>query len=389
MALKRHGLAQRRRTVGLTQEGLAEALHVERSTVARWESGNAAPQPWIRPRLAELLHVSIEGLGELLALTSHGGQPDVAGHTGYAMRYPSRVDLSVVAELRDRMDFLGGSYDRVPSATLLVRAAEHVSKVAFLAEEAPAGRVQREMRILQADAATFMGQLVWDASQRRDHETARSYYAESVEMARHLGDRNAEGRALLRTCHVALYGAGDFREGLDLALRAARTTRYTSDVLAGLAMLHAAEAYAFLGEAEDCERALEDAERHLADAHSSDAAHELLSPTHFGRLAGSCYLSLGDYRKAERLLAQTAAELLDRRKSRAIVLGNLSLARLRDGNLDAALAAFNDAVSELHGTRGGGGMNIAFRAAREMRAWRSETAVLDAQDRLMALMEAT
>ncbi|MFF4573124.1 hypothetical protein [Streptomyces sp. NPDC001410] len=57
--------------------------------------------------------------------------------------------------------------------------------------------------------------------------------------------------------------------------------------------------------------------------------------------------------------------------------------------MDAALAVFNDAVSELHGTRGGGGMNIVFRAAREMRPWRSEPAVQDAQDRLMALMEAT
>ncbi|MGC9541851.1 helix-turn-helix transcriptional regulator [Streptomyces sp. UG1] len=60
MALKRHGLARRRRAVGLTQESLAEALRVERSTVARWESGKAAPQPWIRPRLAETLRVSAE-----------------------------------------------------------------------------------------------------------------------------------------------------------------------------------------------------------------------------------------------------------------------------------------------------------------------------------------
>ena len=33
-------------------------------------------------------------------------------------------------------------------------------------------------------------------------------------------------------------------------------------------------------------------------------------------------------------------------------------------------------------------MNIVFRAARELRPWRSEPAVQEAQDRLMALMEA-
>lgn len=389
MALKRHGLVRRRRAVGLTQEGLAESLHVERSTVARWESGKVEPQPWVRPRMAELLQVSAEELSELLTVSSHDEPFSTEGHAEYAMRYPSRVDLAATAELRDRMDVLGKCYDRVPSASLLARAAEHASKVAFLAGEAPAGRIQREMRILQADAATFMGQLVWDASLRRDHETARSYYAGSVEVARHLGDANAEGHALLRTCHVALYGAGNYREGLDLALQAARTARHTSHVLAGLAMLHAAEAHAYLGETGDCERALEGADKALNRAHRADASHELLSPTHFGRMAGSCYLSLGDYRRAERLLAQTASELHDRRKSRAIVLGNLTLARLRDGSLDAALASFSDAVSELHSTRGGGGMNIVFRAAREMRPWRSEPAVQDAQDRLMALMEAT
>ncbi|MFI1966885.1 hypothetical protein ACH429_22700 [Streptomyces pathocidini] len=153
-------------------------------------------------------------------------------------------------------------------------------------------------------------------------------------------------------------------------------------------MLHAAEAHAYLGEGRECERALVGAERHLEHAHGADAAHDLFSPTHLGRLAGSCYLTLGNYRKAEQLLTQTAAELHDRRKSRAIVLGNLALAWMRHGDLDAALNAFNDAVNELHGTRGGGGMNIVFRAARELRPWRNEPAVQEAQDRLMALMEA-
>ncbi|MFF4573125.1 helix-turn-helix transcriptional regulator [Streptomyces sp. NPDC001410] len=293
MALKRHGLVRRRRAVGLTQEGLAETLRVERSTVARWESGKVAPQPWIRPQLAAVLQVTPDELSELLAVSST--EQPIAERTEYAMRHPSRVDLSTVAELRDSMNSLGEHYDRVPSATLLARAGEHASKVAFLAGEAPPGRVQREMRILQADAASFMGQLVWDASQRRDHVTARSYYAQSVDVARHLGDPNAEGHALLRTCYVALYGASDYREGLDLALQAARTARHTSHVLTGLAMLHAAEAYAYLGQASECERALTGAERYLGQAHGADVAHDLFSPTHFGRLAGSCYLSLGDY----------------------------------------------------------------------------------------------
>jgi len=51
--------------VGHTQESLASALGVERSTVGRWERGLTAPQPWLRPSLAGALRTSealLEGL---------------------------------------------------------------------------------------------------------------------------------------------------------------------------------------------------------------------------------------------------------------------------------------------------------------------------------------
>jgi tetratricopeptide (TPR) repeat protein/transcriptional regulator with XRE-family HTH domain len=67
MAAKRSRLIQRRKVVGLSQEALAGALRVERSTVVRWERGETEPQPWIRPRLATALQVSLDELNELLA----------------------------------------------------------------------------------------------------------------------------------------------------------------------------------------------------------------------------------------------------------------------------------------------------------------------------------
>ncbi|MFF1381826.1 hypothetical protein [Streptomyces sp. NPDC058308] len=110
---------------------------------------------------------------------------------------------------------------------------------------------------------------------------------------------------------------------------------------------------------------------------------------HISRFTGSCYLSLGDFRRAERLLTKTTDELHDRRNSRAVGPGSLALARIRRGEMDAALVAFSTAVNELHSTRGGGGMNVAFSAARELRPWRDELAVQEAQDQLMTLMEVT
>src|SRR5262245_12046260 len=62
----RRPMAKRRIVVGYSQEGLAEVLGVDRSTVSRWERGTQVPQPWQRPALAGKLGVSLEQLDGLL-----------------------------------------------------------------------------------------------------------------------------------------------------------------------------------------------------------------------------------------------------------------------------------------------------------------------------------
>ena len=68
-----------------------------------------------------------------------------------------------------------------------------------------------------------MGELVWDASQRRDHAGAREYFDQAVRAARVLGDRAAEGLALLRKSFVELYGERDPNAALSLVTHSART----------------------------------------------------------------------------------------------------------------------------------------------------------------------
>lgn len=66
MAPRRRALAERRKTVGHTQEQLAYLLGVERSTVGRWEAGATEPSPWCRPKLARVLAISLDELPGLL-----------------------------------------------------------------------------------------------------------------------------------------------------------------------------------------------------------------------------------------------------------------------------------------------------------------------------------
>lgn len=76
VTLKRARFIQRRKAVGYSQEALADALSVERSTTGRWERAETEPQPWLRPRLAALLKVTTAELEELLAdITALPGKP--------------------------------------------------------------------------------------------------------------------------------------------------------------------------------------------------------------------------------------------------------------------------------------------------------------------------
>jgi len=132
-----------------------------------------------------------------------------------------------------------------------------------------------------------------------------------------------------------------------------------SDVLTGLAILHAAEAHAMLGELAPCEQALAAADTRFGHVGELDAAIELYSATQFGRMAGSCYLSLRDTRRAQALLEQAAAAHSDHSKPRAIVLGNLALALIRQGDLDEAADRLHEAIDIIELNRGGGGLNFA------------------------------
>ena len=385
MPTRRERLAARRKAVGFSQEQLAEQLGVDRSTVARWESGETEPQPWIRPRLARALRLSLDQLDQLLA---GGGlaETEAAERMSHALTHPGSADIVTIAHLRNQVEHLDEQYVHVPSSSLLAHAGQCLGQVRFLAAHAVSGHIRRELYAVEAEAATLMGQLVWDASQRRDHASARMYLDQAIDAARQVRDPAAEGLALLRKAMIALYGERDPREGLVLAELTAETTSTVSDVLTGLAILHAAEAHAMLGELTLCEEALAAAESRFGRVGELDRAIELYSVTQFGRMAGSCYLALDDTKRAQGLLETTATALSDHSKSQAVVLGNLALALIRQGNLDEAAGRLHEAIDVLELNRGGGGLNIVFTAGRDMRPWRNVSVVQDVHDRLLNLM---
>jgi transcriptional regulator with XRE-family HTH domain len=383
---RRHRLAQRRRAVGLSQEALAEAIGVDRSTVVRWERADTEPQPWHRPRLARALRLSVEDLAVLLAdVGETRARP--SERLDYVLKYPGSVDLVAVASLREQLLRLDELYDRTPSTLLLAETGQLYGQTVFLREHATA-QVRRELLAAEAQAAILMGQLVWDASQRRDHDTANHFLDKAIAAACQRRDVVGEAHARLRKSYVCLYGTGDPRAGLAQARQAAVTVQHDSHVIAGLSMLHVGEAYAMLGDASACDIALGAAQDHFSRVASDDPAAVLFSPTDHGRLSGSCYLFLGKPDKAESILDATRQILKDQKKSTAIVLGNLALAGIRQRQVDSAVIRLHQAIDVVEHNRGGGGLNVVFTAARELRPWRNERIVQEVNDRLLGLMTA-
>lgn len=387
MAAKRARLARCRKAAGYTQETLAEHLGVERSTVARWERAETEPQPWLRPKVAAVLGVTSAELQALLDDVTVT-QPATGERLSYVLQHPSHADLVAVAQLHERIRQLDEQYDKVPSTALLGPAGHVHGQVTLLREHATDPRVRRSLFGVEADAATFMGQLVWDVSHRRDRTGPQTYLDTAVRAARQARDSYIEAYATLRMSFLSLYGAQNPTDGVSLAQRAVEVAALSSPSLTGLALLHMAEGQAMSGDLRSCEVTLGKAEAQFDRVHVDDVAAGYFTPNEFNRLSGSCYLSLDLPQRAEPILRTSTTALAGKKKSQAIALGNLTLSLLRQHKLDEAAATMHRTIDAVELIRGGGGLNLAFTAGREFRQWRHEPWAQEINDRLLALMAA-
>jgi hypothetical protein len=168
-----------------------------------------APTSWSRREVlaagGALLLAPLAGLGAR-GTTAAGGataplsDPEAAARLDYVMQHPHSVDMAAAAHLRERAQSLAKQYDLAASTSLLPAAGESIGHVTFLGKQAADGPVLRELQATEAKLATLMGQLVWDASQRRDHATAVGYYDQAISAAHRAGKRR---RKRMRGCERA------------------------------------------------------------------------------------------------------------------------------------------------------------------------------------------
>jgi DNA-binding XRE family transcriptional regulator len=303
---RRLSLAQRRKSVGLSQDGLAEALGVERSTVVRWEAGKTEPQAWVRPELARKLQLSEEQLDDLLRTDDSGPESvDRRVFAGLATvlalapltraRSGSQIGATQIRQLRQRTarlrrldDHLGGM------DTYQVYTSEMASTAKLIKTASYSSSTARALTGVFAEQAQMAGWAAFDAGR---YVESRRHYKTALIAAQESGDPALQGNSLA----FMAYEKADTQTAAESTRVAG--TRATPRVRA---LLHErlAWTYAVSGQASATARALD-----AATAAVNESSHFpepdwvfWVDPLEIDIMAGRCYTELRRPAKAVPLL---------------------------------------------------------------------------------------
>jgi transcriptional regulator with XRE-family HTH domain len=374
MAARRR-LITRRRDLGLSQEDIAAALGVERSTVGRWDSGETAPALWLRPRLAKLLEITRTELGDMIAEADDRpaatGWPDLAENDDMALYRRDLLRMISLAgallalpavedDLADTDEVDG--YARLNNhlwqtfsltsakATMRAVVGEQLRMLTASLSQ-PHGPATRRLCALAGDLFQLAGEIHFDAS---DYTAAAHCYTLAAEASEKAAAFDQWACALTRHAFISVYerkftdAAPMLEAAAGLALRgdSQLSTRYWVAVVQ-------AETYAGQGNLADCQRALGRAEGVL----------ELHGPVHNGgwlrfdgsRLAeerGTCYATLGRLDLAEAALTDALRQDLSTRR-RASVLTDLATIGAQRRDPDQVLVHAAPVLAQARATKSG------------------------------------
>ncbi|GAA0974603.1 hypothetical protein GCM10009555_031090 [Acrocarpospora macrocephala] len=379
---RRQDLAQRRRTLGYSQESLADALGTDRSTVARWERGQCEPQPYIRPKLARLLQVSLADLDNLVSpaenehhVSSRSGSGHanpIAGHvvpgsesdedddmnrrdllrllsiTGALVALPyaepaqgqppdsamtTEPDPAQYEQLNDHLWQLFALSSSKQLVYPMVR--RQLGVLTGDLEQARTMAGHRGVCMATADLFQLAGEIFFDANRYAD---AASCYSLAVSAAREVGAYDLLASALTRHAFICLY-EHRHHEAETLLTVAARAADRGDPQLSTRHWVAAVRANAFagLGELDACARQLDNAEHVLGlNGPVTRSGWLRFDGSRLAEERGACYLQLGRTGPAENALYQ-ALDQANSPRRRSAVLTDLAMVGLRQGDLDHAL----------------------------------------------------
>jgi transcriptional regulator with XRE-family HTH domain len=395
MGLPRRRFAHLRTTAGFSQERLAEAIGVDRTTISRWESGKSRPQPWQRPKLAELLHLTLGELEDLLNATTATGttaedradRSDGPRSSGKADAPANSDPARVTSDAMRRRTILTWSMTNAAAAgvggvdgqpigrvgtddarqlqTAAVRlysldyrhgghglwqaaATRAANGLALLEHGSYTNSVERDLVGATGRMQMCAGWLAFDAGEQG---VARSCYTDALALARQGGDAEVETHALANLAFQSNVLRRP-REALRLATAAERAAAApgTPARLAAIPQLRKAIAAAMVRDRRETDQAVGVA-REVLDRDADRDAEEwcaFLTPAELDGIEGTCAIELGRASTAIVLLERAVAAYGKRyARNRALFRVRLARAHLESSAPDGAAEAAGGALDDL------------------------------------------
>ena len=293
----------------LSQEGMAERLQVDRTTIARWEAGRNRPQPSQVRRICHTFAVSADQLSLVdsevmkrrdfnrglvgLGVTALVGSFDqsvgpAASSIGdvQAGCSPAEHFLLIRKTLADNDNLLGPRLV-IPTAIDQVRAIQR-------ARQRVDGTDLRELVHVQAQFADLLGWLHQDSG---DFQASQYWMDRALDWAHQTGDRDSVVFVLARKSQLA----GDMRDAAEAVDVAEAATRLAGpqNRLGAVAATYAAHGYALRGDHLGCERSYASARSLLDQAEHDDSPWaRFFDAAYIGVQRARSLATLGDHREA-------------------------------------------------------------------------------------------
>lgn len=333
------GLAERRKALGYSQEGLAHAIGADRTTVGRWERGETMPQPPIRPKLAEVLKVDLAELDVLVAQSGASPQESAGsppsdhyspGDTDDMIRRNFLRAIAVTGALsalpdHEAEEVEGGTHRRSAAdflrmnghlwqvyqlarskATVQPIVRDQLSALSEVLDHRPGGQ---EQALCSAAGELFQlsGELAFDSNRYTDAAASYTLAATASKEARAY---DLWACALVRHAYVDVYER-QYKEAAGILSAAQRVARRGDSTLSTRYWVASvqAQAQAGLGDLAGCEHALDAAEKVKDLATSGHNGGWLrFDGTRLAEERGARYVQLGRLDLAEKALTSALAQ---------------------------------------------------------------------------------
>ncbi|WP_414169374.1 helix-turn-helix domain-containing protein [Streptoverticillium reticulum] len=394
----RRRLAMRRRALGYSQEELAEMLGVDRTSVGRWERGEADPQPHNRPKLASFLKVTLSELDALLstkasweieqpvtratrpkgtfdrAAADHLGTGDLddmirrdflrlltitstlislpntadsrASDTTHPFQAPAAEDFNLMnAHLWQVFSLAKNKRSALP----LVR--EQLSTLNSSMRSAGNQITHRQLCTAAGDAFQLAGEIFFDSNRYTD---AAHCYSLAASASREAGSPDLWACALTRHAFIGMHER-NFKDAVPILSAAANIARRGDSQLSTRHWVAAvqAEAFAGIGDLDSCKRALDEAEQvHALSGQVHNGGWLRFDGSRLAEERGTCYVELGRPDLAEAALTEALSQNLSARRKGSVLTGLASLGVQRR-DTEQALGCANAAIELAHQTGSG------------------------------------